>query len=246
MLIWLASYPRSGNTLLRTTLNQSFGLKSWSIYDDKTTIGAEAALSEVVGHRNHDTSAAEFIDWAKRSDELVLAKTHELPSDSAKAIYVVRDGRSAIVSYHHFFQRVVQAKVDLAEVLLGVRGYGTWSAHVRAWALSRRPDTLVLRYQGLARRNPATMARLAKFIGRPPVSDDMMSFAELQEIDPAFFHRGSDRTNIAELQARFPALYNAIHGDAAQALGFPLAQVSDIRAKLRAEYEALRTPPGSP
>ena len=30
--IWLASYPRSGNTLLRTILNHCFNLKSASFY----------------------------------------------------------------------------------------------------------------------------------------------------------------------------------------------------------------------
>jgi hypothetical protein len=32
---WLASYPRSGNTLLRTILKQCFGLSSQSVYPDE-------------------------------------------------------------------------------------------------------------------------------------------------------------------------------------------------------------------
>src|SRR5258708_3341660 len=32
---WLASYPRSGNTLLRIILKRCFGLTSQSLYDDR-------------------------------------------------------------------------------------------------------------------------------------------------------------------------------------------------------------------
>jgi len=33
-MIWLASYPRSGNTLLRVILKHCFGLSSQSVYHD--------------------------------------------------------------------------------------------------------------------------------------------------------------------------------------------------------------------
>ena len=35
--IWLASYPRSGNTFLRIVLAQVFGLKTASVYENLTT-----------------------------------------------------------------------------------------------------------------------------------------------------------------------------------------------------------------
>ncbi len=50
MIVWLASYPRSGNTFFRVILNSIFDIKTYSIYDDKGDIGADEKTSETVGH----------------------------------------------------------------------------------------------------------------------------------------------------------------------------------------------------
>jgi hypothetical protein len=49
--IFLASYPRSGNTYLRTILNHCFDLKSASIYPND--LGGNATLEKFVGHIEH-------------------------------------------------------------------------------------------------------------------------------------------------------------------------------------------------
>ena len=46
--IWLASYPRSGNTFLRTILWHCFGLRSASVYPQD--LGGNRALEGYVGH----------------------------------------------------------------------------------------------------------------------------------------------------------------------------------------------------
>ena len=56
-IIWLASYPRSGNTLLRTVLWHCFGLRSASLYPED--LGGNAALKSYIGHVDH--SELEFI-----------------------------------------------------------------------------------------------------------------------------------------------------------------------------------------
>jgi hypothetical protein len=35
MIVWLASYPRSGNTFVRTLLHSAFGLESYSLHCDE-------------------------------------------------------------------------------------------------------------------------------------------------------------------------------------------------------------------
>ena len=37
MIVWLAAYPRSGNTLLQLFLKQVFGVHTFSLYDDPLT-----------------------------------------------------------------------------------------------------------------------------------------------------------------------------------------------------------------
>ena len=60
-ITWLASYPRSGNTFLRTILFNCFGIKTASIYPND--LGRRKVLEDFVGHIEHNESAA---DAAKR------------------------------------------------------------------------------------------------------------------------------------------------------------------------------------
>lgn len=48
MIVWLASYPRSGNRFFRILLFHLYGIKTYSVYSDPLLekIGA----SEIVGH----------------------------------------------------------------------------------------------------------------------------------------------------------------------------------------------------
>ena len=48
--VWLASYPRSGNTLLRCVLNHCFGLPSTSLYPND--LGRNRTLQRHAGHFN--------------------------------------------------------------------------------------------------------------------------------------------------------------------------------------------------
>ncbi len=47
MIVWLASYPRSGNTLLRTVLSECFGLRSTA--DEPEPIEAAHATGMIGG-----------------------------------------------------------------------------------------------------------------------------------------------------------------------------------------------------
>src|SRR5690242_8668498 len=104
-LVWIASYPRSGNTFLRIILQNVFRLASYSLY-------------RLEGQNHHDPSAealetAPFLpkNWrqliSSRNEEgkPVLIKTHGPPDDDGAAIYLIRDGRAAIQSYYHYHQK---------------------------------------------------------------------------------------------------------------------------------------------
>lgn len=87
MIIWMASYPRAGNSYLKDILEDCFGLHTYSIYDElrQPKINVEAA---------------------RQSPEVYFVKTHEMPQDSAPALYIVRDGRDVLVSYAQFILRM--------------------------------------------------------------------------------------------------------------------------------------------
>ena len=83
-----------------------------------------------------------------------------------------------------------------------------------------RPRTLTLRYEKLAAGDAATLAAIAEFTGRPQTGPFDISFAQLNAIDPAFFRRGSDAANIAEMDADARALFERLHGATLHALGY--------------------------
>lgn len=213
---WLASYPRSGNTLLRTILKRCFGQASQSIYDDADLSDPE--LSSLVGHEAVGNDAQAFIARAKQAGRNLYVKTHEMPpADKHPSIYVVRDGRSAVVSHAHYVREILGRDITLADVIEGKAGQ-SWSRHVRAW--TPRPHTLLVRYEDLASGNAATLKNISDFIGKPQLQAFDISFEALHAISPAFFRSGSDSANILEMDGQAQRLFERLHGESLRALGY--------------------------
>ncbi len=214
---WLASYPRSGNTLLRVILKHCFGQASQSIYSDAEF--SDPALCAMVGHEPVGDDPNAFIQQARQDGRSLYVKTHGLPAADRHPAIVVRDGRSAVVSHVHFLRDILHRDAPLDDVICGRQGV-SWSQHVRAWALEARPGTLVVRYEDLAAGDPQTLANISAFIGQPQQNAFDVSFDELHALSPAFFRRGSDSANVAELDAPAAALFEQLHGETMRALGY--------------------------
>src|SRR5947209_9405031 len=146
--VWIASYPRSGNTLLRLILAECFELGTKSKYPESS----EAVLAFFGGHL---------------AGERYLTKTHDPPEDDNPAIYLIRDGRATIVSYYHYC-RDYGLPVSMENVIRGTVGFGSWSGHYDAWNPFKRPQTIVVRYEELAKNMEAPLERIAAFLGIRP------------------------------------------------------------------------------
>jgi hypothetical protein len=130
LVTWLASYPRSGNTLLRLILKQCFQLASQSLYQDEDF--ADSHLRDTVGHEEVGSNVHQFVSRARRAGRSLYVKTHEPPpADQHPAFYIVRDGRCAVVSHHHYLREIIHRDINLAEVIEGKAGM-SWSQHVRS------------------------------------------------------------------------------------------------------------------
>jgi Sulfotransferase domain len=213
---WLASFPRSGNTLLRLVLKSCFGLFSQSIYGDNEF--PDAAMTQMVGEQAVGPDVQAFLRNARAQRRNLYVKTHELPdADHHPAITVVRDGRSALVSRWHYQRDMLGRSATLADIIAGT-GCENWSAHARAWV--GRRGTLVLRYEKLIAGDATTLARIADFLDRPQVAHFDISFARLHAINPSFFRSGSDAANIAQMDGAARALFDRLHGETLRALDY--------------------------
>lgn len=230
MNVWLASYPRSGNTFFRIILSECYGLPSTD---------ADALPPENWGRlRRIDPSLRSGIDpGAPR-----FTKTHNLPGpDLEPAIYIVRDGRDALVSYVHFVLSFVKSadadtsparraedldtfRTTLRDLLLEERSpYGTWSQNVNAWLA--RPHTAVVRYEDLVRNPVRTVERAFDDLGLklPQVGDSLPSFEELRALDPRFFRRGAVGENRKEFPDDLLEIFWARNGETMRRMGYAAA-----------------------
>jgi hypothetical protein len=154
--VFICSYPKSGNTwvrfllanLLRPDLEISF-----------------RNLDEIVPDL-HRRRIASKID-ALPSPRFIKHHFRQFGGWSAY-VYIVRDGRDAMVSYYHYEQQAGRFSGSFSEFLAAKHKFGAWHEHVSA-ALARsreRPDSfLVLRYENLQLDPVGCTRSLAKFCG---------------------------------------------------------------------------------
>lgn len=221
MLIWLSSYPRSGNTFLRILLNEIFGVKtySWTGEGDHRVFSSRPGVIDAVGHLNSPISGEALIDRARRSDQIYIIKTHEPPLTDDPAVYIVRDGRSAIVSYYHFMNEIIGTPTEMESIIQGNVYAGSWSDHFTAWQPLVRPRTLLLRYEDIIKHKDDLIERAGDFIGSKPKKSEVTSFDDLHSLYPQFFRGGSDAKNISECKP-YLRQFMTLHGDLLQRLGY--------------------------
>lgn len=149
--VYLVSYPRSGNTLVREYFSILQGRPQLSIYPGDVVDAPASALTRALDH-------------------VEIVKSHRMPPADGPLIYVVRDGRNAALSFlymsflfgGHRFQ-------ELGEVCDGLRYLdeieGSWGDHVAAALKQDQRPVLFVRYEDLVNSPQATLARMADFLG---------------------------------------------------------------------------------
>lgn len=159
-VVWLASYPRSGNTMLRTIMYQCFGIGSASVYP--SDLAGNTAVEQRVGHIEHGPNGE--LDFTGQAFRLI--KTHGRPQDGHRAIYVLRNGRDATLSFYRF----VKGRVPLLDIIEGRSGQRTWTWHIEQWDPLNRPDTLFLRYEDMVADLSGTIDTIAGYLGAEPMA----------------------------------------------------------------------------
>jgi aryl sulfotransferase len=251
-VVWIASYPKSGNTWLRFLVcNLIFG-----------PIDSAAALNRLV------PDIHEMQGVVTPPERRTLMKTHfvfsaaaPLAEHTAAAIYIVRDPADVLVSNFHYAQRsgatVGEAAAEFAryvDAFLGGRGdprwlkagMGSWDEHVRAWTLPRHEfPVLTVRYEDLLFDGMGMAKRICRFLGVTRTASQIE-----QAVVGASFER-MKTIEIADIQAQRvgifykPYLQKAIdsglrfmrHGRSGEGVA---ALTADQRQRLDAAFGGLR------
>jgi hypothetical protein len=207
-VVWLASYPRSGNTYLRTILCHCFGLRSGSVYPND--LGGNGELEGYVGHIEQVPGRGILFP----SGGLPLIKTHEYPIDNNPAIYVVRDGRAASVSLWKFYN----GSIPLDMVIEGRHRFGTWSSHVAAWKPWERENTLLVKYEELRSDLPLVLDRISRFLKRDILSYQIPDRDTIAGVDGRWVRRETDWK--AEISGEIMGRFNDINGEMLKQMGY--------------------------
>lgn len=162
--IWLASFPRSGNTFFRNILFHVYGIES---YEDEALINTSG-------------------------QSLYVIKTHQLPytlsrysSKRDKVIYLVRDGRDAVCSIANQRKNLIDEESDfylnLKEATIAEAGsfFGGWNTNVRFWLVEK---PILIRFEDLIRDPKTEFEKFEKILGLPTANWDELPTFEKQKL----------------------------------------------------------------
>ena len=178
-ITWLASYPRSGNTFVRTILFNCFGIKTASVYPKD--LGGRTILEEFVGHIEHNQDKT--ITFQKGS--IPIIKTHKFNKDNNRAIYVIRDGRAASISLWHFYAK----KISKKDIILGNTIFGKWKDHLISWSPLKRKNTLLIKYEDIGNDFESVLNSISTFLDKDIINKklpkrDTMAFFDGRWVRP--------------------------------------------------------------
>jgi Sulfotransferase domain len=143
--IFIAGYPRSGNTWMQCLIaGVIFGL------DPRLT--PDSLVQSLVPDVHYQK-------FYKRHITPTFFKTHNLPQpEYRRVIYLARDGRDVMVSYFHFLGALGNHP-DFLKLVTTDEGLFPcrWHEHVEAWmANPHGAQIMVIRYEAL-KKNPVTV-----------------------------------------------------------------------------------------
>lgn len=185
--VFLASYPRSGNTWLRFVLG-------------------EVLTGKAIDFDNVDDMIPE-LKWHRRGVPILAAggrliKTHEpFRKEYRKAMYIVRDVRDVALSQYARSAQLGIAHADMDGFLVSFlqgrfHGYGAWGRHVRTWLdspLAHEGKLLVVKFEELRRDPEASLARMVQFLG---------ASAGAEQIRTALANNSVDNMRTKEVHSR--------------------------------------------
>lgn len=162
--VFLVSYPRSGNTWLRSMIAQLLTRKK---------IDSLRELDYVVPDIYYEVPASRVVELP-----FYFVKSHEplrLGTASAqyrRVIYIVRDPRDIVISYHRFLLNNGESHKDLSEFVSDFASGrifpGSWQEHVESWTHESgcfgSLRIKILRYEDICKEPVGALEAIAEFI----------------------------------------------------------------------------------
>tara|TARA_A100001011_G_C14086065_1_gene746551 strand:- start:53 stop:889 length:837 start_codon:yes stop_codon:yes gene_type:complete len=221
MIIWISSYPKSGNTYLRSFLSAYYFSKKGKFeFDQLVNILQFPSIKfSKKDYFNFSDAASNWINNQKtyfENKKFVMLKTHNTLknfkgqkftscNETLGAIYIVRDPRNLISSMcHHYsftqqesYLNLINKNASLSEK--SVNGdcsnftfLGSWADHYKSWRDTQEFKVLFIKYEDLQYNKEEIFRKIILFIENLKQNKS--------EIDEVKFINSIKSTNFANLK----------------------------------------------
>ncbi len=193
MIIWIASYPKSGNTYLRSFISSYYFSKKGKFNFDlllnilqfpslkfsKKKINSELEACQSWIYNQQQFFSGDKIHFIKTHSSLNKYKGYDFTTKnlSMGAIYIVRDPRNLITSItHHYslnYEQAYSKLINENQTLLekstdgdysNFTFLGSWSNHYRSWKNTKDFKTLFIKYEDFENNKLDTFKKILIFI----------------------------------------------------------------------------------
>ena len=194
MIIWLASYPKSGNTLLRSILSSYFYSSDGSfVFKNLEKISQFPLTSHLmsvgVNIDNEEDVFKNFINAQNLINQdkgkIKFFKTHSSLSqmygsnftdlkNTLGAIYIVRDPRNVVTSFAHHYSMSIDQATDVMidenrfmdKTTKNCRVFlGSWSFNYNSWKnLQKHNKYLLIKYEDLISKKKNVLLKIFKYL----------------------------------------------------------------------------------
>jgi len=195
MIIWLASYPKSGNTWLRSFLTNYLNKNTSSFHFDMLNQIQKFPSQELYKQLNINFNKFEEIvkNWINMQEfinlkqEFTYLKTHNAmctinnypftnKENTIGFIYLVRDPRDVILSYSHHLGKSIEytykAMIDKsASEKLDDKDHnetilGSWSENYKSWRDYNSVSKIIIKYEDLMLSPYKTFSKIINYLNK--------------------------------------------------------------------------------
>ena len=191
MIIWLASYPKSGNTYLRAFLSAYYYSKNGN-FDFKLINKIKQFPNEEFFEKELNSINEVSYEWVKaqkkinQDKKIKFFKTHNCLGNykdrpfttqetTLGAIYIVRDPRNVFTSMKNHFsmndKEVTEMILDKNRGLIADKGkfstytlISSWANHYNSWVKSKKFRILIIKYEDLISNTYETFRDIIVYI----------------------------------------------------------------------------------
>ena len=194
MIIWLASYPKSGNTWVRAFLSYYiYGNKNsfnFNLLNNISKFPDVKVLKDLnINYQDTNELIKNWItvqDYINLNNRLNFLKTHNAfctindnpftnSSNTLAAIYIVRDPRDVLVSFSSHFNLDFKKTLEIMksdefweteDKFNNFKSslFGSWKTNYKSWVSNDTLDTFVIKYEDLITKPFESFSKMIEFI----------------------------------------------------------------------------------